>query len=309
MISAKKRTAARKSRRGRPRDPRKADLSLRDVQEVEYVEHPDFDSPEVEEDLWGEAAETVDVPRYDLLPEVADHQHPKTVRRTTLSAAQERLLFKRYNYAKYRLAKLLEKSERASLSRKEQREVALWRRRAERTREQLVHANLPLVPSMVRRARMPGVEFADMMSEGYMAVLRSVEKFDVSRGFKFSTYACRSILACFHRLGLKFQTYHKRFPVQFEAEMEKSDFPERRHEQQEDMVLSAVTKVLSQNLAELTDMEYRVVQERYPMLPRARRRTLAQVGKLVGLSNERVRQIEKASLSKIRAAVEDELVA
>ena len=70
---------------------------------------------------------------------------------------------------------------------------------------------MPLVLAMVRRIRMPMVEFVDLISEGNKALLRSVEKFDVSRGFKFSTYACRAILKGFSRLATKTGSYRQHF--------------------------------------------------------------------------------------------------
>ena len=137
-----------------------------------------------------------------------------------------------------------------------------------------------------------------------MAVLRSVEKFDVSRGFKFSTYACRSILACFHRLAAKAQRFHQRFNVEFDPKLERSDFAERRHERQRSDSIDAIRDILGCNRAGLTAVERRVILERFPVLSERKRRTLSQVGQTVGLSNERVRQIEKDSLRKIRAAFE-----
>ena len=58
------------------------------------------------------------------------------------------------------------------------------------------------------------------------------EHFDVSRGFKFSTYACRAVLACFHRLGAKERRYRQHVPVQFEPQMQQDDYDQRRHAEQ-----------------------------------------------------------------------------
>jgi RNA polymerase sigma factor (sigma-70 family) len=162
---------------------------------------------------------------------------------------------------------------------------------------------------MAQRANVSGVEFTEMMSEGYMAILRSVEKFDISRGFKFSTYACRAILAAFHRMGTKNYTYRKHVPVQFDIPIERSDFTETRHEDQRLTAVEAVRRVLKSNIALLSDIENEIIRQRFPMLDGDKPQTLAQVGRNVGLSNERVRQIEKRGLAKIRSAVENTLAA
>ena len=171
----------------------------------------------------------------------------------------------------------------------------------------LVHANLPLVPSLAYRRHLAGADFLDMVSEGYMAVLRSIEKFDVSLGNRFSTYASRAILTCFYALCSKAQTRRKHFPATYDPKMEADDFCRRRHDRQRSEAIRAVRDVLANNSAGLSETEWTVTRNRFPMLSTDKRCTLSQVGKLVGLSNERVRQIEKASVSKIRLAVEKHL--
>ena len=52
------------------------------------------------------------------------------------------------------------------------------------TRSQIVEKNIPLVLAMAKRTRLVGVDFNEMISEGNMALLRSVDKFDCSRGFQ-----------------------------------------------------------------------------------------------------------------------------
>ncbi|MCE5328482.1 MAG: sigma-70 family RNA polymerase sigma factor [Planctomycetaceae bacterium] len=268
---------------------------------LDHVHHRSFSLPGAEERLWGPSSASIDVPNYRLLPQVLDDVPEQPQSRPSLRTHEEKLLFLRYNYAKYRMSKLTRRSGAAT------QQWGLWRRRAQDAHRKIVHANLPLVPAMAQRATHSGVEFSDLISEGYMAVLRSVEKFDVARGFKFSTYACRSILACFSRLASKARTRHKYCPVQFDPELERSDFIEQRHEQQRTDAIDVVRQVLLKNHAALSDIERTVIQERFGMSDDDQPRTLMQIGKILGLSLERVRQIEKSSLSKIRYALEGSL--
>lgn len=57
-------------------------------------------------------------------------------------------------------------------------------------REQLAEANLRLVLSMARRYVGSGMPFLDLVQEGNLGLLEAVEKFDPTKGFRFSTYAC-----------------------------------------------------------------------------------------------------------------------
>ena len=273
---------------------------------VTCIYHASFASRSAERVLWGSDGPEIPVPGYSLLPEIASDSFTVSAQPVRLTAVEERTLFLRYNYAKHRLARLYAAAAGGVRSPREQE---LWRRRAESVREKLVHANLPLVPAMARRARTPGVEFSELLSEGYMTVLRCIEHFDVARGYKFSTYACRAILSCFRRLQSKATTYRKHVPMQFDPEMERDDYNERRHDDELDNAVDTVRLVLRQNRAELTGVERTILGSRHPLEGDDQRMTLRQVGKIVGLSEERVRQIERRSLSKLRDAIEEEMVA
>jgi RNA polymerase primary sigma factor len=76
--------------------------------------------------------------------------------------------------------------------------------------------------------------------------------------------------------------------------------------QREDSV-DALREILSQNRARLTEVERTIVMERFAIGTDAKKgRTLADVGKIVGLTNERVRQIQNLALGKLRTALESD---
>lgn len=272
--------------------------------EIDLVDHESYAHAETENELFGPDALLIDVPQWSHFPDVAEDIVPSRDPRMSLKGKEEVVLFRRYNYSRYRLRELVKaQASRPTLLRAKL--MLAWYSRMQDARATLTRANMALVLAMAKRTRIPNVEFAELISEGNMALLRSVEKFDVSRGFKFSTYACRSILKSFNRLATKTGRYRQHFPTEFDPEFERSDHDEVRHETQRTDSVDSIRDILSRNEAHLTDMEKTIVLERFAIISRGKGKTLAEVGKIVGLTNERVRQIQNSALSKIRAALDD----
>ena len=275
-------------------------------EQISFVYHASFSSPSTEDRLFGEKAQRVNVPLWTHFPEVPEEIPTVHAKRMTLTAANEVRLFLQYNYARYRLGKLIVAQQRR-LAITRARLMIVWHDRLLEIRASIVRANMALVLAMAKRTRIPNVEFSELISEGNMALLRSVEKFDVARGFKFSTYACRAILKSFNRLATKTGRYRQHFPTEFDPELEQSDQDVRRHEIQREDSVDALREILTRNRAHLTEVEKTVVMERFSIGSEGvKGRTLAEVGKLVGLTNERVRQIQNGALAKIRAALDDD---
>jgi RNA polymerase sigma factor (sigma-70 family) len=284
---------------------REQDIYEQIPEEIDFVDHPLFHDGEAEERLFGEEALDIDVPAWTYFPEIDDEPQPMRAKRRKLTREEEAELFLRYNYACYRLSLLLEAQQRRR-SVHRAREMVRWYCRVKGTQSELVRANMPLVIAMAKRARVANVAFGEMVSEGNMALLRSVEKFDVSRGFKFSTYACRAILKSLNRLATKTGRYRERFPAEYDPSMERSDYDVRKHEMQRDDAVDALRDVLARNRARLSSVEQTVLSQRYALGRGGKGRTLAQVGKSVGLTTERVRQIQNAAVEKVRTAMDEE---
>ncbi len=225
---------------------------------------------------------------------------------TLMKPAEEKTMFLRFNFAKLKLGKLKAKIEKEGLTRETGELFLEWHRRFEHFREYLTRTNLALVLAMAKRTRLGDVDFAEVVSEGNMALLRAVDKFNVDRGFKFSTYACRAILKAFSRTSLKSSRYKTRFPVEFEPDYEKSDWTDRRRDAVQEDCVDELKQIVDRNLAELSDVEQTVIRRRFnweqqdesPM-------TLEEVGQIIGVTKERVRQIQNKALTKIRHVMED----
>ncbi|QOJ14922.1 MAG: sigma-70 family RNA polymerase sigma factor [Planctomycetia bacterium] len=232
------------------------------------------------------------------------------VRTATLTAEQERFLFLRFNYCRFRVKAVVKRFEGERLTVEAAREILTWSQRALETRNHIANANIPLVLAMARRTRVIGVDLADVISEGNMALLRAVDKFDCMRGFKFSTYGCRAILKSFARASGRAARDRGVFPVEYDPSLEKSDHTERVREDIADDYAAELRSILEQNLADLNDVERRVLAARFGMDERPETeplegiRTLAEVGNLIGVTKERVRQIQNRAVVKLRDVLE-----
>jgi RNA polymerase sigma factor (sigma-70 family) len=223
-----------------------------------------------------------------------------------MSAAEERVMFLRYNYSKRVLCRLQKKVRKLGLNRELADQVLLWHRRYEHFREYLVRTNLALVLAMAKRTRLGDVDFAEIVSEGNMALLRAVDKFSVDRGFKFSTYACRAILKAFSRTAMKSSRYRTRFPVEFEPDLEKSDWIDRKRDIVEEDCIDELKAIVDRNLADLSNVEQTVIRRRFNwQQAQEQPLTLEEVGKIIGVTKERVRQIQNKALAKIKSVMEE----
>jgi len=269
------------------------------------VTHPSFGLSRTEDELFGRNAPEVRVNAWTSFPDFQDEIIPRHKGYSKLRTEDEARLFLRYNYARYRLASLGQKPGKR-LSKARTAEMERWYRRAMRIRSDLTGANLALVIAMAKRTNIPNVDFSELISEGNIALLRAIEKFDVSRGFKFSTYACRAILKSFNRLATKSSTHYRRFGVEFDQSMEPGDQAEIKRQAIQNEALAKLHEILLQNTADLTKIEQRVIDQRFALTGGGKKKTLMALGHEMGVSKERVRQIQRSALAKLRRAFRSE---
>jgi RNA polymerase primary sigma factor len=146
----------------------------------------------------------------------------------------------------------------------------------------LVSDNSGLVYKFARRFGRFAEE-DDAVQEGFIALMRAAKKFDPSRGYRFSTYAVRSIINALAKLNQK-----PRPPV---LDVQERDLADSREARAGDGELEELRRAMG----ELNARDQVVLRGRY-----FEDQTLEEVGAAVGVTRERVRQLQRRALDELR---------
>ncbi len=216
-----------------------------------------------------------------------------------LTREQEAHLFRKMNYLKYKagiLRDVLDANRPKSCLMGQieglyEESVAINR--------QIVRANLRLVVSIAKRHAGPAQDIFELVSDGNLSLIRAVQKFDVSRGNRFSTYATWAIVQNFARSIPNVLRQRGRFCTNHaETFSAIEDVRADQYERESDQIQreSHVTGILKR----LDGRELQIVTSRFGLTHGQKPLTLQQLGALLGITRERVRQIQCRALNKLR---------
>lgn len=214
-----------------------------------------------------------------------------------LTPAGERHLFRQVNFFKYR-AKVL--SARFNPNRPSQslvRQIEKLLRLSAEARQRIVRSNLRLVAAIARKFAVSHADFEELVSEGNLILIHAVDKFDYSRGFRFSTYATHAVQRHFVRWRERQQRRRQR---------ESSAAPEALANVSATTVEEPgwnpeLAKVFLGYFDEcLEPRERAILEERFGLNGQKFSGTLKEVAESVGLSKERVRQLQLRAVEKLQ---------
>lgn len=222
-----------------------------------------------------------------------------------LTREQEYHLFRKFNYLKYKATKLREALDPAHARSSAMDEIEKLYEEAVQTKNQIVQANLRLVVSIAKRHVNSNDDFFGLVSDGNMSLIRAVEKFDFHRGNKFSTYASWAIMKNFARTIPEEFKHRDRFRTTAD-EMFTSQADNRTDQVEQESAQSQREQQIRSILSRLDDREQRIIINRFGLERGREPLTLKEVGAEMGVTKERVRQIEARAINKLRLAAQEE---
>jgi RNA polymerase primary sigma factor len=282
-------------------------------QPIDYIFSPAFDDPVQtgailadmpEAEGFEDARRKLRIPK-DAVPElVSNYEMP------LLSKDQEQHLFRKMNYLKHRAKVLLDEMKLPSglinvvkLRVEALDQIEAHLKEANQIKELLIRCNMRLVTSIAKKHSGQAENFFELLSDGNMSLMRAVEKFDYSRGNKFSTYASWAIMKNFARSIPDEKNRRERFVTGNEEIFDAAE--DRRTDENECLAAAAQASAkVNRLLDHLEPREREIIRMRSGLDDGSEAMTLEKIGEKLGITKERVRQLNVRAMKKLRTLVE-----
>lgn len=217
-----------------------------------------------------------------------------------LSQEVEATLFREMNLLKFQANVLRSRLDPTRATKEEIVAIESRLAQAQAIRDHIIKANMRLVMSIVKKFVTPQQSFDEMLSDGIVTLMQAVEKFDFERGFRFSTYAYRSIARNAYRTVTTARQEESRFTRDAEAwAFEQED--SQSSSTMTDQVWSNLRELMAAMLDKLDRREQFIIRSRYALGAHRKVRKFQYLADKLGVSKERVRQLEQRAVGKLRA--------
>ncbi len=274
---------------------------------LDCIPNEQFEDPEMEQEILGPTPPSEKPAKKTRIPSGLPPYLASLYEIPLLTREQEAHLFRKMNFFKFKAAKLREKLDPHNPCSELMTEIESMYDKAVETKNDIIQANLRLVVSIAKRHLGQTENFFELVSDGNMSLIRAVDKFDFARGNKFSTYASWAVMKNYARTIPDEHRHRDRFRTSpDEVFYAKED--ERTKELEEEVAQIDRERQVRRILTCLDDRERRIVEDRFGIGQERDSLTLREVGARIGVTKERVRQIEARALGKLRKAAKEERI-
>jgi RNA polymerase sigma factor (sigma-70 family) len=217
-----------------------------------------------------------------------------------LTPDEERELFRRMNFCKYRANALRSRLSRTAPSAARVAEIQDCLLRATRLRNHLIQANTRLVMSIARRFGNSQNSFDDLLSHGLVSLMHAIEKFDYDRGYRFSTYATCAVRRDLCRFVMTQRRDSQRFATGADLLIGDVGIEPAPSQELSETEWRGLSASLARMIDRLDERERFIVTHRFGLGDGAKRASYNLLGKRMGISKERVRQLANRAMEKLR---------
>jgi RNA polymerase primary sigma factor len=214
-----------------------------------------------------------------------------------LSAEMEQHLFTKLNACKFHICQILQAADTFAPSIEQVETVEALESTYHKIRNVLIQSNTRLVMSVAKRYTTTAVTFDELLSAGIEALVETIDKFNVLLGYRFSTYMCTVLNRKCARYRENFFKSCSRFVTGLDdGELAVSE------ENHDKPITPEMSEELQERLGMIDDRAFYIIQRRFGLdnVPRA---TLREISDELLISKERIRQIEKKTLSEIKRSI------
>ncbi len=221
-----------------------------------------------------------------------------------LTPEEEADLFRQMNYLKFLASEQRARSQAAEPDQQSLDSIEFLLHQAREIRDHIIKANMRLVMSIVKKFVTPLNSFDEIFSEGTITLMQAVEKFDFDRGFRFSTYAYRSISRTAYRFVVTTREEESRVTRDAD-EWAFGQYDEQQASSISDQFWNRLRDFTGMMLQRLDRRERFIIRSRFALGSHRRVRSLQDLANRLGISKERVRQIEARAIGKLQAMAKD----
>ncbi len=280
---------------------------------IEFVPGDEFLEQDAEEKIlskpidMGEKVQTKAIEPFELAGECFVPEYLQVLKDTPLLTREREVeLFRRYNYLKFLVCQKRAGIKLTRVSGTQLAKIEGCLAQAEEIKRKIIEANLRLVISIAGKHMRTGADFSELVSKGNFALINAVEEFNYTKGIRFSRRAALNIAKEYAKLSGKGTTMTRARAGSL-GDMER----DLRTRLVDDVASTEKTRrglsAVIEN--ELDEREQYVILNRFGLVGspvRKQTKTLKQIGEELGLSKERIRQIELTALQKLRQSLSRE---